>query len=67
MLDPHRNSTDFQRRSTLLNEVGRRLLTRSDGENRRVAEHLEQALRRALEDADRARESESEANQEGHA
>jgi hypothetical protein len=53
MIDPNTGTSEYQRRSTLLNEVGRRLLTRTDGTNRRVAEHLEQALRRALADADR--------------
>jgi hypothetical protein len=53
MIEPNRGTSEYQRRSTLLNEVGRRLLTRTDGKNRKIAEHLEQALRRALDDAEK--------------
>jgi hypothetical protein len=47
---------DFQRRSSLLNAVGRRLLARSGVENQRIADRLENILQQALHDVEHPQE-----------
>jgi len=58
-----RSKEDFQRRTGLLNDVGRRLLVRSNSGNQRAAEKLERALRDALDEIEQGERQHTGASQ----